>query len=409
MARCRVAPAHSTLPQAACPALPVVSIHLPVSDPCPGRIRGILARLALLDNPAFEVLVVDHDTAEPQLWEAVARDCARLDARFRFFHLGRCPGGRAGALNFARTQTAYCAQLIVVADDDTIIPHDWLSGVVPLFADPWIGAVRSPIAVRKDALDAVGGWAEWCIDEAAALEVALLRKRWYLARWPRRFTHRVVGFGEHQRRVARLAYGAAQILRKQWRPLFSPFDRELASGQRWAILAGWARWAADALSLPPLFLNLALAGGFGGLAAQSTVAVLTAAAPVVVLLAIRLARSRRARPGGALVGLALSHTAAKAFWSAMLGRPPPRMPPGTGEELALLLLTWTVLAGLAHDQSAHGHPAHWQAGLWCALLFLQSLPYLAAVCVGALAAIPAGQPVLAWISPGLVARTGAGD
>ena len=55
------------------------------------------------------------------------------------------------------------------------------------------------------------------------------------------------------------------------------------------------------------------------------------------------------------------------------------------EELALLLLTWGALAGVA---AAHRFST-WEATLWCAVLFTQSLPYLAAVSVSVLAAMPA--------------------
>jgi hypothetical protein len=55
------------------------------------------------------------------------------------------------------------------------------------------------------------------------------------------------------------------------------------------------------------------------------------------------------------------------------------------EELVLLVLTWTALIGVGF-----GH--HWatlETKLWCAVLFTQSLPYLASVSVAILAAMPA--------------------
>ena len=55
------------------------------------------------------------------------------------------------------------------------------------------------------------------------------------------------------------------------------------------------------------------------------------------------------------------------------------------EELVLLVLTWAALLGVGF-----GH--HWatlETKLWCAVLFTQSLPYLASVGVAILAAMPA--------------------
>jgi hypothetical protein len=76
------------------------------------------------------------------------------------------------------------------------------------------------------------------------------------------------------------------------------------------------------------------------------------------------------------------------------------------EELALLVLTWTAMiaVGWVH------HLATWEAKLWCAVLFTQSLPYLAAVTVAVVAAFPARVRVASEApSMALAAQYGAGD
>ena len=85
---------------------PKVSIHLPVCNEPAQMVRRTLDALAALDYPDFEVLVVDNNTADPAVWQPVAEHCARLGARFRFFHLGSYPGFKAGALNFAPSPQA---------------------------------------------------------------------------------------------------------------------------------------------------------------------------------------------------------------------------------------------------------------------------------------------------------------
>lgn len=380
---------------------PMVSIHVPISGAPPGQVRGLLAMLARLDHPAFEVLVVDYDTADPGLWELAARDCARLDQRFRFFHLGRWPGGQAGALNFARAQTACRAEFIAVLDVGAVVSRDWLDRVMLEFTDPLIGAIRSPCVVRRAALDEVGGWAEWCTDEAAALEVGLLRRHWRLGRLLQP-AGAASEFGAERQRVARLAYGAAQIARRHWRPLLWPFDRTLSLRSRWRIAADWLPWTADALSLPMLLLSLALSASFAGPPLRSPLPVFLCMLPVLASIMFRLIRIRADGAGAALAGLALSHAVAKAVWGGLLNRAPPqRAPQAMRQELALLLLTGAALAG-----TAHAGLASWPSRLWCALLLLQSLPYFAAVCVTAL---HARQPTLARAGVRAVARTGAGD
>lgn len=104
-----------------------VSIHLPIRDAPPQAVRHTLASLAALDPPADEVLVVHSNGEDPLLWTPVARECARLGPRFRFFHLGRWPGGRAGALRFARSRMVAGARAMVL-DPGSTVPRDWLAG-----------------------------------------------------------------------------------------------------------------------------------------------------------------------------------------------------------------------------------------------------------------------------------------
>ena len=79
---------------------------------------------------------IDNNTTDPALWEPVAEHCARLGPRFRFFHLGKWPGFKAGALNFALRETAPDAEVIGVLDSDYMVSPDWLRCMVPHFADP---------------------------------------------------------------------------------------------------------------------------------------------------------------------------------------------------------------------------------------------------------------------------------
>ncbi len=124
--------------------LPKVSIHLPICNEPPHMVRQTLDALARLDYPDFEVLVIDNNTTDPALWEPVAEHCARLGGRFRFFHLGRWPGFKAGALNFALGQTTRDAEIIAVLDSDYLADPDWLRCMVPQFANPRVGFVQSP-------------------------------------------------------------------------------------------------------------------------------------------------------------------------------------------------------------------------------------------------------------------------
>ena len=450
---------------------PMVSVHLPVCNEPPAMVRETLRALARLDYPAFEVLVVANNTADPALWEPLAEECARLGPRFRFFHLGAWPGFKAGALNFARRETAPDAEIVAVLDSDYAVDRDWLRGTVPQFADPRVGFVQSPqdyrdggaspfkrmmfweyagffrlgmvtrnerdaiiqhgtmVLVRRSALDAVGGWAEWTITEDAELGLRLFRAGWQAVYSEQSFGRGVMpdSFAAYRKQRARWAYGAVQILRGHGAALFNPFDRTLTAGQRWHFVTGWLPWLGDALGLLFLLVGLVWSAGLILAPMRFEFPVVLFMLPSVGLFAFKLARGaalyaarvpcgRAERLGAAVAGLALSHGVARAVWKGLLVRRAPFLrtpkmrdvPPlsrglaAAREELALLLLAWAALAGVG---LAHRF-ATWEATLWCLVLFAQSLPYAASVAVSAVSALPASARRRAARHP---AHAGAGD
>ena len=396
------------------PLLPMVSIHVPICNEPPERVRSALASLADLDYPAYEVLVVDHNTPDPETWEPVAKECARRGARFRFFHLGPWPAGRAGALNFARVQATDRAEVVAVLEPDAPVARNWLQDAVPEFADPRVGVVRSPCLLRKAALDGVGGWAEWTVAEEAALDLALSQARWLSAEPAAPVERGPADFAEARQRIARQAYGAAQIGRKH--RLLPLFNRTLAWPQRRRMVAGGLRWAGDALGLLLLLANLALSFRLVTTAERFEGSWMLCGVLAAALLAAKVARVRGTGVGTAVSELALSHTAARAFWNALAGKgvpcqgtARPELAPAQAdglrsEELALLLATWAALAGVA---AVHG--ATWQALVWCAALFAQSVPYLAAVFLSWRPLLAARRREARRPGLGGVARSGSGD
>ncbi len=459
-------------------ALPKVSLHLPICNEPPAMVCQTLDALARLDYPAFEVLVIDNNTTDPALWEPVAEHCARLGARFRFYHLGRHPGFKAGALNFAARHAAPDAAIIGVLDSDYVVAPDWLRCMVPAFADPGIGFVQSPqdyrdgaaswfktimfweyagffrlgmvtrnernaiiqhgtmTLIRRPALEAIGGWAEWCITEDAELGLRLFRAGWRAAYAPQGFGRGLMpdDFAAYRRQRFRWAYGAMRICRAHAGALCNPRDRSLTLGQRWHFVTGWLPWVGDALGL--LFLLMGLAWSIGLIAAPQRFEfpVVLFMLPSVLLFGFKLAhllllyRERvpcgwAERLGAAVAGLALSHTIARAVWQGLLGRRVPfRRTPKlaaapaivqglamAGEEAAFLVLTWAALAGVGAAHHVWSGGGTVEARLWCAVLFTQSLPYVASVGVSVLAAVPARRAHLLAVAAGGLAVGGEAD
>ena len=420
--------------------LPKVSIHLPICNEPPQNVRETLDALAALDYDRFEVLVVDSNTTDPHLWEPVAEHCARLGPKFRFFTLGTYKGLKAGALNFALCETAPDADIIGVIDSDHIVAPDWLRVMVPAFADPKLGFAQSkresrdadgnpfkrlmvreygaPTLIRKQALNAVQGWAEWCVTEDVELALRLFRAGYAAVYAGQSFGKSAMpdDFAALRAQRAREAYGATRILRAHAGALLNPFSKALTPGQRWHFLAGWLPGMGDALGLA--FLVMGLAWSIGLILDPARELPVALVLLPFGLFLFKLTPVFAGRPGAAVAGLALSHGTGKAVWRGLFTSHPPvsRTPKMTGapalarglamarEEFWGLFLIWGALLGVGISRDW----ATLEVRLWCAMLFIQSLPYLAAVGVSIFAAMPSHLPKRApWPAP-MKARDGYG-
>jgi exo-beta-1,3-glucanase (GH17 family)/cellulose synthase/poly-beta-1,6-N-acetylglucosamine synthase-like glycosyltransferase len=286
--------------------LPLVSLHLAICNEPPEVVMETLDSLAALDYPRLEVLVVDNNTRDPAVWQPVQAHCERLGSRFRFFSLGKWPGFKAGALNFALRETDPQAEVIGVIDSDYQVRTDWLRRLVPYFQRPQVGFVQAPqdnrgwehdrfksminweyagffhigmvhrdqrnaiiqhgtmTLIRRAALQGMGGWAEWCICEDAELGLRLMQQGYESV-----YVNEPLGrgltpesFTGYKRQRFRWVYGAVQILKAHWRSLLLPWKRSnLTNAQRYHFVAGWLPWFGDALHL--LFTCMALGWTMG--------------------------------------------------------------------------------------------------------------------------------------------------
>ncbi len=358
--------------------LPKVSIHLPICNEPPDMVKLTLDALARLDYGDFEVLVVDNNTMDPAVWEPVAEYCSRLGPKFRFFHLGKWPGFKAGALNFALRETAPDAEIIASLDSDYVVESDWLRCMVPQFANPQVAIVQSPqdyrdndgsffkrlmfweyagffqlgmvtrnernaiiqhgtmSLIRRSAIESSGNWAEWTITEDAELGLRLFREGWEAVYSPRSFGRGVMpdDFAAFRKQRFRWAYGAMQILRGHAKAVFNPFNRELTLGQRWHFVTGWLPWIGDALGLAFLVLGLGWSVGLVAAPMRFEFPIVLFMIPSIGLFVFKIAQifalygakvpcGLSDRIGAAVAGLALSHTIGKAVWKGLFIRSAP--------------------------------------------------------------------------------------
>jgi len=295
---------------------PRVVLQVPCHDEPPDVVIRTLEALAQLDYPRdrYDVMVVDNNTADTDLWEPIADACKRLG--FTFLHLQKWPGFKSGALNYALALTPNDAEIIGIIDADYLTRSDYLRELVGYFGDPLVAFVQTPQdyrdyrpestfyqrasyhayryffdlsmpsrnernaiifggtmgLIRARALREIGGWDEWCITEDAEASLRLLARG-----WEGRFVNRSFGkglmpleFDALKRQRFRWCFGGIQILRKHWHMLV-PWARRarpteawdapgLSLAQRYHYLLGGLQWYSDALSF--VFTSLLLVTGW---------------------------------------------------------------------------------------------------------------------------------------------------
>ena len=128
---------------------PFVSIHLPTYSEPPAVVIKTLESLNELDYEAFEVIVLDNNTPDPELYEPVRKHCEKLGSKFRFFHYDDVQGAKAGALNISLDLSHPETEYIVVLDADyACLPHLLKTGVKHFISED-VGLVQFPQAYRN--------------------------------------------------------------------------------------------------------------------------------------------------------------------------------------------------------------------------------------------------------------------
>ena len=318
--------------------LPMISLHVPAHNEPPDMVIDTLRSLVSIDYPRYEVILIDDNTDDEALWRPVQQWCARHGVKFA--HLENWPGYKSGALNYAlRRLTDPRAELIGVVDSDYQIKPGFLRRCAAAFADPWVSFVQAPQdyrgwrqaayyrrlyysykyffaisqpsrnerdgaifagtmgLIRRVALDALGGWDEWCITEDAELSLRLLRAGWSGLHLDESWGHGIMPltFEALKGQRYRWSFGGIQILRMHWRSLMPgriSKHNHLSTAQRWAYLGGGLQWYGDLLGLVFFVFLLAgaadLATGRGQMFRNLTPFLLTT---VPVLFALGLVRA----------------------------------------------------------------------------------------------------------------------
>ena len=425
---------------------PRVSIHLPIYNEPPQMVAETLNALARLDYDNFEVIVLDNNTPEPETWRPVEAHCRKLNAEagaqiFRFFHFEQLKGFKGGALNRALALTDPNAVYVAVIDSDYQVQPYWLRLVIPYFASPSIALVQGPqdyrdapqnlfkamayeeyrgffhigmvernehnaiiqhgtmTIVRKDALEEVDGWSEWCITEDTELGLKLFEAGYEAAYVPQSMGSGLMPdtLEAFMSQRYRWVYGAMQIMKRHARAIFRG-GSALSLPQRYHFLSGWLPWISDGLGMLVTIMALIWTVLMWLLPSYIDVPMPALSAAAMALFATKLIKTLllyppKVRSGfwGAVVasvaGLALTHSVGKAVWTGLFtsGKPFLRTPKCADpanftqvlrviwQEAMLCVLLVMAMISMAFDRGFQD-PA---VTMWMVMLGIQALPYAA--------------------------------
>lgn len=304
------------LPERPRPEAPKVSIHVPCYAEPPEVVIATVERLARLRYRNFEIIVCDNNTPDEALWRPVQRYCRMLAARrpeiaFKFLHVAPLKGAKAGALNLCLKHTADDAEIVAVVDADYLAEPDFLARLTGFFDDDKVGFVQTPhdyrpdasayqqmcyweympanrlglagvneydcaytigtmCLLRKDAIAAAGGWAEWCLTEDSEISVRIRALGYQGVYVNETFGRGLIPetYEDFKKQRFRWTAGPVQQLLAHWR-LFLP--RALGGSDK---MHGWVKLMEVHRSAAPLVGLFGLVAG--GIAAAAGIG-LTAA------------------------------------------------------------------------------------------------------------------------------------
>lgn len=284
--------------------------------------------------------------------------------------------------------------------------------------------------VRKSYLVDANGWAEWCITEDAELGLRMFQQGYEAAYLPHSFGKGLIpdGFSAYKTQRFRWAYGAIQIMKRHWRTLV-PFTKaaketKLKDSQRFHFVAGWLPWIADSalllFTVASLIWSLLLCLHFvefppAVFLIPTLCAFIFKVTSGLVLYGLRVKANWGQRIGAAIAGMALTHTVGRAVLQGFMtkGKPFVRTPkladrPAlmqgilmAGEEIVLLvgLLIAATMVLVFYTSQNH------EALLWSSMLYIQTLPYWAALITAMINAVPGLSKLPFFIGPDIPRQT----
>lgn len=259
-----------------------VSIHVPTHNEPPDLLKNTLRALSKLNYKDYEVIVIDNNTKDEKIWRPVQRYCQKLGKKFKFFHVDRLAGFKAGALNYIQDKINPKTEFVAVIDADYEVQPSFLNEALKYFTNDKIALVQFPQAYkninqqnlgismeyeyffriymnlanhfhcatstgtlaiyRVDALKQVKLFSKECATEDADIGIRLLRAGFQTIYVPEIIGRGFIPFDieAYKKQKARWSLGNAQILKNQLLQIFT--DNKLTIFQKVGLVTQLTAW-----------------------------------------------------------------------------------------------------------------------------------------------------------------------
>ena len=346
-------------------AEPFISIHIPAYNEPAKILIETLNAVKALNYKNFEVIIIDNNTPDRDVYEPVKAYCQKLGSKFRFYHFDNVKDAKAGALNIALELTDKRCEHVAVIDADYQVLPNFLSVAAEYLSDRNISFVQFPQAYRGSSLHtaaveeeladyfeafarranedsaalltgtlsvlnirhlkSVGGWNGKTVTEDAELGVRFFMKGYWGV-----FVPQITGRG-----LLPLSFNSLQKQRDRWvagnaQTLVSTLSMILSNGWRKgalsviAQLTAWpAFWLIPATSLILASFIPSNTDGLKSIIFLAATTILGSAVAVAarLLLCARIKKQSLSHvPAALMVKLALVWTSSFSFLPALTGR-----------------------------------------------------------------------------------------
>lgn len=129
--------------------MPFVSIFVPAYNEPPAVLMQTLDTLSHLNYKNVEILVIDNNTKDEKIWKPVEAFTKTLGEKFKFFHVDKLSGFKAGALNYLIERMDERSEYVAVIDADYLVRRDFIELALSYFSGEKMALVQFPQHYRN--------------------------------------------------------------------------------------------------------------------------------------------------------------------------------------------------------------------------------------------------------------------